>query len=101
MCDGTSAYVGYYVLVNQTGYPGRYTCYDSLNRAIRTVTESFASQSDNVYVGTNYDAHGRVIGVTEPHFASQPSIWNTTHYPDTDILGRMDYKLDAKGVETD
>jgi len=40
-------------------------------------------------------------GITEPHFASQASIWNNNHYDDTNILGRVSYKTDAKGVETD
>ncbi len=89
MCDGTSTTSQYYVLVNQTGYPSHYACYDMLNRVIRTAHENLSDASDLVVQSTYYDNHGRVTKFTEPHFSSAGWIWNTNQYDDSNILGRL------------
>lgn len=99
MCNNTTAVSTYYALVNQTGYPSHYTCYDSLNRPIRVATESFASTSDLVFQSTDYNVRGQAFRTTEPHFSSQGETWNVNTY-EQNILERVSTHTDAKGVVT-
>jgi RHS repeat-associated protein len=97
MCDNTTAFSAYYVLVQQAGAPDHYTCFDALNRSIRVATESFATGGDLIFQSSDYDARGRAYRTTEPHFSTAAVVWNTNTYY-TDILGRLETKTDAKGV---
>lgn len=84
----------YAVNTTQSGYPSKTTYYDMFNRSLGTGIIGF---NNTPTVETQYDALGRVTGVSEPFKSGGTPVWNTTTY---DVLDRPLTKTDAEGVQT-
>ncbi|MFK8054464.1 MAG: SpvB/TcaC N-terminal domain-containing protein, partial [Woeseiaceae bacterium] len=85
----------YMVNVTQVGRPSNATCFDKLNRAVKTRTQAFAPGQWN-YTHVEYTPRGNVYREAEPYGNSGATHYTTfTGYDD---LGRPGQKISPNGM---
>lgn len=79
----------YFTYTENPGNPAVFDFYDSLNRLVRTVTQSM--NGDKIYVDIVYNSKGQLEKTSEPYFMGQTVYWNTNVYDTMSRITKQTY----------